>query len=133
MNEQIKHLEMIQGIINKMNSNSFQLKGWYITIVSALLALFASNTNAMYLFVAMVPTIVFWILDAYYLQQERKFRGVYDDVVDCKIELFKMPIQNYTEGKYCYWNVIRSTTIWPLYGITFLCLLIGGIIFTLYN
>ena len=29
--EQIKHLEFIQGIINRMNSNSFAIKGWAIT------------------------------------------------------------------------------------------------------
>ena len=79
--EKIKHLEFIQGVINRMNSNSFQIKGWMITIVAALLALYASSSNVAYIFVGIVPTILFWLLDSYYLQQERKFRGVYDDVL----------------------------------------------------
>lgn len=41
MNEHnIKHLEFIQTNINRMNQNSLQMKGWAITIVSALLAIF---------------------------------------------------------------------------------------------
>ena len=34
-----KHLELIQGVINRMASNSFQLKGWSVVLVSALFAL----------------------------------------------------------------------------------------------
>ena len=31
--QEIKHIELIQAIINRMNSNSFSIKGWAITIV----------------------------------------------------------------------------------------------------
>ena len=86
--EQIKHLEFIQGIINRMNSNSFAIKGWAITIISALLALYASSSNETYVLVAIVPTILFWFLDAYYLQQERKFRGIYNDIVNNSWHIF---------------------------------------------
>ena len=78
--DQIKHLEFIQAVITRMNANSFQLKGWSIAIVSALLALYANSNNVIYIFVAIIPTLLFWGLDAYYLQQERKFRGVYNNV-----------------------------------------------------
>lgn len=121
----IKHLEFIQATITRMNQNSFQIKGWMITIVSALLALYASSENAIYISIAVVPVVIFWMLDAYYLQQERKFRGVYNDVVglspdDNKVAIkdFEMPIQKYQCGKYCYFNVLISKTILPLYGIT---------------
>jgi hypothetical protein len=26
--EEVKHLEFIQGVITRMNTNSFQMKGW---------------------------------------------------------------------------------------------------------
>ena len=43
LEEKLKHLEFIQNAINRMNANSFQIKGWMITITAALLAiLFAS-------------------------------------------------------------------------------------------
>jgi hypothetical protein len=31
-----KHLEFIQGVITRMNTSSFLIKGWTITLVSAL-------------------------------------------------------------------------------------------------
>ena len=123
-NNKIKHLEFIQSTITRMNQNSFQIKGWMITLVSALLALYASSEKVVYILIAIVPAIVFWLLDAYYLQQERRFRGVYNDVAglspdDSRINVreFEMPIQKYQCGKYCYFNVLFSRTIFPLYGI----------------
>ncbi len=41
MEAKLKHLEMIQGVVNRMASNSFQLKGWSVVLVSALFALAA--------------------------------------------------------------------------------------------
>lgn len=34
MENKIKHPEMIESIIERMGSNSFQLKGWAVTLVS---------------------------------------------------------------------------------------------------
>lgn len=117
--EKIKHLEFIQGVITRMGSNSFQMKGWMVAIVSALLAVYASTQNNKFVLVAILPTIIFWFLDTYYLWQERKFRGLYNDVAGItknnKIELFAMRPDLYTGGKYVYWNVFYSVTIWPLY------------------
>ena len=120
----IKHLELIQSVITRMNQNSFQIKGWMITIVSALLALYASSKNIVYICIAILPTFVFWFLDAYYLQQERKFRGVYNDVAELtneesrvSIRDFEMPIQKYQCGKYSFFSALFSKTILPLYGL----------------
>lgn len=132
MDNKIKHLEFIQSTITRMNQNSFQIKGWMITIVSALLALYARSEKKLYIFIAIVPAIVFWFLDAYYLQQERRFRGVYNDVADLSIENsrvnvreFEMPIQKYKGGKYCYFRILFSKTIFPLYGIVIVGLVIA--------
>ena len=131
-NNKIKHLEFIQSTITRMNQNSFQIKGWMITLVSALLALYASSEKVVYILIAIVPAIVFWLLDAYYLQQERRFRGVYNDVAglspdDSRINVreFEMPIQKYQCGKYCYFNVLFSRTIFPLYGIVIVGLVVA--------
>ena len=43
--ENIKHLEFIQNVITRMNTNSFQIKGWSIVVVSALLAIYASTKD----------------------------------------------------------------------------------------
>lgn len=130
--EKIKHLELIQGVITRMNSNSFQLKGWTITIVAALLALYANSSNITYIFVAIIPVLLFWGLDAYYLQQERKFRGIYNNVAglknDVEIRTFEMPIQKFKGCQYCFCNVLFSKTIVWLYGTIESLLLLGGFI-----
>jgi hypothetical protein len=103
-----------------MGSNSFQMKGWMMAIVSALLAIYSSTSNKTFLLVAVFPAFFFWGLDTYYLQQERKFRGIYNDVAGLskqpkEVRLFEMPIQNYTEDKYSFWNVFFSNTLLLLY------------------
>ncbi len=80
MENKRQHLEMIQGVINRMAGNLFYLKGWAITLIAALFALSAKDTNTKYIYIAYVPVIIFWILDGYFLSMERSFRDLYDDV-----------------------------------------------------
>ena len=139
MNRKIKHLEFIQSNISRMNQCSFKMKGWMITIDSALLALFAASidkntgsVNTIYLFVAAIPIIIFWILDSYYLQQERKFRGLYNDIVEDlnedKIKEFSMPLEKYEGCKYCIINIMFSITEWPVYLLMGIALIIVGLL-----
>lgn len=118
--ETVKHLELIQNVVARMNANSFQMKGWMAALVSALLAVYASVGNDRFVLVAMLPAFLFWFLDAYYLQQERKFRGLYNDVAGLskepqKIEQFAMRPDLYQGGKYSFWDAFGSATILPLY------------------
>lgn len=80
MESKHKHLEFIQAVINRMAGNSFFLKGWSITLVAALFALSAKNANRSYIFIAYFPVVVFWILDAYFLSQERLYCDLYNHV-----------------------------------------------------
>lgn len=76
----LKHLEFIQGIISRMNVNSFLLRGWAVTLISALFAFATKETNINYILITYISTPLFWILDGYYLSQERKFRDLYETV-----------------------------------------------------
>ena len=38
MSSKLSHLEMIQGIVNRLSQNSFLLKGWTVVLVSGLFA-----------------------------------------------------------------------------------------------
>ena len=80
MEAKLKHLEFIQGVINRMGYNSFLLKGWSVVLVSALFALAAAGTNQLFIYLAYFPALAFWILDGYFLWQERLFRKLYDKV-----------------------------------------------------
>lgn len=77
-----KHLDLLQGVINRMAGNSFLLKGWSVTLVAALLALAAGGAKPALVAVALLPATMFWGLDGYFLAQERLFRKIYEGVVD---------------------------------------------------
>ena len=81
MGNKLAHLQMIQAVVTRMAQNSFSLKGWSVTLASALLAL---STNVpdktLVRLLALLPLLMFWILDGYFLGQERRFRQLYDSV-----------------------------------------------------
>jgi hypothetical protein len=81
MTNKLKHLEFIQATISRMASNLFFLRGWTITLIAILLTLFANNNGPSYtIYFPLSLIIVFWVLDGYYLSQERLFRDLYDYV-----------------------------------------------------
>jgi hypothetical protein len=85
MNEKkLKHLEFIQNIITRMNANSFVIKGWSVTLVSALFALAADKANLKFVFIAYIPVLMFWALDGLFLSQERQYRKLYGKVTGIK-------------------------------------------------
>lgn len=129
MENKIKYLEFIQMIISRLNQNSFQIKGWMITIVSGLLALAANSNNRFYILIAILPVCAFWGLDAFYLQEERKFRGLYSDVAkmdytDIKISNFDLSIAEYNAGNYSYKASLFSKSIMWMYLIINVVLII---------
>jgi len=101
MENKRKHLEFIQGVINRMAGNLFFLRGWTITLITALLALLVKGTNLDYIFVIYYLVIIFWILDGYFLSQERLFRDLYNHVktLDEKDIDFSMDTKKYKKDK----------------------------------
>ena len=57
-----KHLDYIQAAVSRMASNLFLLKGWSVTLIAALFALAAKDSNQAYAAMAYFPLIVFWML-----------------------------------------------------------------------
>jgi hypothetical protein len=76
----IRHLELIQTVVARMGNNSFLIKGWSLTVTGALLAYAVGNGKGSVALVSFVPVVAFWLLDAYFLYQERLFRRLYDRV-----------------------------------------------------
>lgn len=85
MDVYIKYLEMIENVIERMAKNSFQLKGWSVTLVVLVGSLSAYGSDKRFIILAFVPILVFWLLDSYYLQQERCYRAHYRIANDRKI------------------------------------------------
>lgn len=90
----IRHLELIQTIVTRMGNNSFLIKGWSLTVTGALLAYAVGNDESGIALVSLVPVLAFWLLDGYFLYQERLFRRLYDRVrkPDAGIEPFAMDV-----------------------------------------
>lgn len=80
MENKHKHLDYIQGVINRMASNSFSLKGWAVTLIAGIFVLAGKDTDKMYFLVAYIPLLVFWGLDAFYLLKEKLYRALYNKV-----------------------------------------------------
>lgn len=117
MDNKIKHMEIIQSIINRMAGNSFALKGWAVTLITGIFALSSKDADKMYFLIAYVPIIVFWGLDTYYLLQERLYRSLYNKVRNMKeVEIdFDMNIKlsELQSEKNKYWNCfISPTELW---------------------
>ncbi|MDO5980897.1 hypothetical protein [Flavivirga spongiicola] len=135
MENKLKHLEFIQSIITRMNTNSFQIKGMSITITAALLALTASDYNILYVSIVYFSLFVFWGLDAYYLSQEKGYRELYEEVrrltednIDFNLKLKK----EYTEGNNSWNHTLLNKTIWTLYSLQAIIALVLILVFKHY-
>ena len=75
------HLELMQGVIQRMAENNRSCKVWCITLVAATLVLVARTGQPQHALIALVPTLLFLVLDAYYLALERGYRCSYSTFV----------------------------------------------------
>ena len=113
------HLEMIQGVVNRLSHNSFLLKGWSVILVSAMFALAAKDADLLFVYLAYFPAIAFWLLDGYFLKQERLFRKLYDHVrklPEEKID-FSMDVSTISAEVAIWVSVTLSKTLTAFHGV----------------
>lgn len=126
--QKIAHLTFIQGIITRMGSNSFLIKGWSVTLVAATFALSSKDSNKLMLLIAYFPIFMFWILDSFFLSREAAFRKLYESVARGEISSENFTLD--TSSIRCA-NIIYSCftkTIWPFYGFIALIVLFAMVI-----
>ncbi len=129
----IKYLEFIQNIVSRLNSNSFQIKGLSITILSALLAVYSSNNNLKILILAIIPTFLLWLLDSYYLYQERLFRDLFNKISNIEsnkneFKHFDLSISDIEKKTDKYLSAVFSKTTFVFYYSIILVLIITYVI-----
>ena len=121
----LKHMDMYQGIITRMASNSAACKKWGIPLISAVLGFIVSaqvvsaQKEALVL-LALFPIGIFYFLDSYYLMLENRFREGFDDSAEAirkgsfkQSDLFKMHPKGSEAG---YWlKSVTSFATWPVY------------------
>ena len=112
-----QHLSFIQGVITRMNSNSFSMKGWMVAIVSALAAVYASDAGNpcgyIYFVIAIPVVLIFCGLDAYYLKMEKQYRDLYKNVLKSPTTTdYDMDASGFKET---LWQAFKSSSVWILY------------------
>ena len=114
------HLSILQNVIQRMAVNSSSSKAWCITLVSAVLVIVADKGKPEYAYIAMLPTLVFAALDAYYLALEKAFRNSYNDFISklhskslTETDLYSVaPKGNLSDLQ---WESIKSFSVWGFY------------------
>ena len=129
MDRKLKHLEFIQGVINRLSTNSFLLKGWSVVLVAALFALSATDSDVAFVLLAYIPAIIFWGLDGYFLWQERVYRKLYDSVrlKDPDDIDFSMDTKDVLNDVAGWTDAVFSKTLIPFHGV-----LIGAILVVMF-
>ena len=117
----VKHLELIQGVVNRLASDSFSVKRWTVLLVAASFVLMARMEGAVLVGLSMLfVTIVFWFLDGYFLWQERLYRKIYDHVRVQESENtdFSMNTGPFRRLEKCTWlSATFSLTLAMFYGV----------------
>lgn len=114
------HLGITQSVMQRMASNSASCKAWCITLVSAVLVLVADKGKPQYALIAIIPALLFLILDTYYLALERMFRQSYNNFIEklhssqiIASDLFAViPSGNLFKT---FFTSLLSFPIWPFY------------------
>ena len=112
--ELVEHLKMIEDIIKRMASNSFMLKGWAVTIASAVLVLMDGDHTEFTILVILIPLLFFWALDSYYLKLERKYRKLYDRVRMQRETDFDMNISECPNERWAWYSKTEICFYLPL-------------------
>jgi len=89
-----------------------------VTLIAALFALAAKDTNKAYIVVAYFPLFIFWFLDGYFLAMERRFRSLYEHVRQLEEEDidFSMNTELYKSERRNQWlGALFSRTLFPYY------------------
>ena len=124
-----EYLKMLQAIITRLNTNSFQIKTIATTIITSFMVfMYEKNQDKIVNFTICVIVFMFWVLDTYFLRSEKAYRKKYNDTVYAnnhdngkKCKIYDLDItEKLKEKDILFCKVMVSKTIWPVY----VCLMI---------
>lgn len=114
------HLGIAHSVIQRMASNSASCKTWCITLVAAILVIVADKGEPSYALISAVPTLLFLVLDTYYLALEKCFRDSYNEFIEkvhsgrvVAADLYAVTPKGSLPKTLA--QSIRSFSIWPFY------------------
>ena len=123
--ELYKEIDLIQGCINRMSKNSFMVKGWALTIFMGVITISKMEViNNFWLLACTVlaPYLSFWMLDAFFLHQERKYRRMYAWVIQERKKgnmehQYNLNPKRFNADVGCWLQSFLSKTLLLFYGI----------------
>ncbi|MDF4254374.1 HIT family protein [Streptomyces sp. WMMB303] len=116
-----QHLSFIQAVITRMSQASSSSKAWLLPIVSLTYGYAITNKSVLVGLIGCLAVLVFGVLDANYLKQERAFRKLYDEVASGRpIPAFAMnpALASSSGARVNYWPDkpdFRSWAVAPVY------------------
>lgn len=133
-----KELDLIQDVIKRMAANSFQVKAWMAGIISFIAAFERGKlfSEPLLLLVLLVPIASFWYLDGFFLQAERKYRSLYNEVIRKRTAgdlsgLYDLNPHRFNSATPSIWKIMQTKTLWPFYLIPIVLLLAALLYMTL--
>lgn len=117
-----QHLSFIQAIVTRMSQASSSSKTWLLPIVSLTYGYAVTKEQFWVAVLGMLGVLIFGLLDANYLKQERAFRKLYDKVASGgEIPTFSLnpSLAGPSGSRVNYWpdwEDIRSWAVAPVYG-----------------
>lgn len=117
-----QHLSFIQAVITRMSQASSSSKSWLLPIVTVTYGYAITQKSVSVALLGCLAVLVFCVLDANYLKQERAFRNLYDRVAaGHAVPPFSMSpaVASPTGTRANYWPDwpdVRSWAVAPVYG-----------------
>lgn len=113
------HLKTLQSIIERIAGNGASAKSWCATLVSAIVGFTLHNGERQCVLISVLPVVLFFYLNCYYLAIEKYFRHSYNEFVKKlhsgelrKNDLFVI------HGKFTWTHFLaatRSPSVWIFY------------------
>ncbi|GAA7451786.1 hypothetical protein ID1017_14080 [Helicobacter pylori] len=125
----IEELEILQGVINKMAQNSLECKKWTLALAVGVLSLKIEAISSLYGLCILGVLVCFWLLDAYYLTQERLFREQYQWLIENRLQTDERLFEVFPIHQTCrcvlHLCVMFSFSLFPYWALG-LCLVVYG-------
>lgn len=119
------HLEFIQGVINRLSSNTFLFKGWSITIIGAVFTTMITTRNNDLIWLILGIVLMFWAIDAYYLMLERGYRKLYSQVAKASPEKIDYGMNAGQFIKFSAWfEAFRRPVLLLFYGVILMIIIV---------
>ena len=138
-----KEIDLIQNCISRMSQNSFNVKGWLVGLIIAVIALLPENIEVSYVcLIILVTTFIFWGLDAFYLKMEKLYRWKYEWVIATRLTTteYSYNLNPYEKGMWlpnkdnslkiepCLVRIMFTKTLIPFY--LPIIMAAGGVLFS---